>query len=98
MEDRYMRYFKIHWIHSFTDEPEYIFSEIDEEGYEVRKVEIFKNGNHILYSNNINSDRLVEGKYPSLEELNYEEETEVMQTIEIPKSEFCNVWLRYHSD
>ena len=82
MEDRYMRYFKIHWLHSFTDEPEYIFSEIDEEGYEVRKVEIFKNGNHILYSNNINSDRLVE----------------VMQTIEIPKSEFCNVWLRYHSD
>ena len=51
MEDRYMRYFKIHWLHSFTDEPEYIFSEIDEEGYEVRKVEIFKNGNHILYSN-----------------------------------------------
>ena len=73
-----MRYFKIHWLHSFIDEPEYIFSEIDEEGYEVRKVEIFKNGNHILYSNNINSDRLVEGKYPSLEVLNYEEKTKVM--------------------
>lgn len=37
-----MRYFKIHWLHTFIDEPEYIFSEIDEEGYEVRKVEIFK--------------------------------------------------------
>ena len=50
-----MRYFKIHWLHSFTDEPEYILSEIDEEA-------------------------------------------EVMQTIEIPKSEFYNVWLRYNSD
>lgn len=89
-----MKYFKIHWIHNFIDEPECVFSEVDEEGGEVRKVEIFKNGNYLLYSNDINSDRLAE-EYPSLEELNYEEEIESMQTIKSSKSEFCNILLKY---
>ena len=37
------------------------------------------------------------GVEKGVEKSYYEEETEVMQTIEIPKNEFCNVWLRYHS-
>ena len=91
-----MRYFKVHWVHSFEDEPEYIYSEIDEEGYETRKIELFKNGKHILYSDHINSDRLTEGKYPSLTELNYGNEAETMHTAEISNDEFTMIWLKYN--
>jgi hypothetical protein len=92
-----MKYIKIHWIHNFKDDPEFIYSEIDEAGYEVKKIEIFKNKDYIIYSENINSDRLA-GIYPSLEELTFEEETESMQAIEIAETEFNEVWSRYNDE
>jgi len=90
-----MKFIKIHWIHNFEDEPEFVYSAIDEERYEVKKVEIFKNGNYITYSENINSDRLAEGIYPLLEELTFEEENESMQAFEISEREFSEIWDRY---
>ena len=93
-----MKYIKIHWIHNFKEEPEFIYSKIDKEGYEVKKVEIFKNGHYIIYSENNNSDRLAEGIYPSLEELTFEEESESMQAIEISEKEFNEVWSRYSNE
>lgn len=39
-----MRYQKIKWTHKFPDEPDSIYEEIDEDGWEVRVVEVFKNG------------------------------------------------------
>lgn len=92
-----MKYVKIHWMHNFKDDPEFIYSEIDEAGYEVKKIEIFKNGYYIIYSENINSDRLTEGKYPSLKELTFEEKTESMQAIEISETEFNEIWSRYNN-
>jgi len=90
-----MKYIKIHWNHSFIDEPELIYSKINGERYEVKKVEIFKNGNYIIYSKDVNSDRLAEGKYPQLEELNFKEELESMQAIEISEKEFNEIWKKY---
>ena len=90
-----MKFIKIHWIHNFKDEPEFIYSAIDDERYEVKKVEIFTNGNYITYSENINSDRLAEGIYPLLEELTFEEEIESMQAFEISEIEFSEIWDRY---
>lgn len=51
-----------------------------------------------IYSENINSDRLTEGLFPSLEELTYEEETESMQAIEISETEFDEIWNRYDNE
>jgi coenzyme F420-reducing hydrogenase delta subunit len=93
-----MKYIKIHWIHNFKDDPEFIYSAIDESGYEIKKVEIFKNGDCIIYSENINSDRLAEGMYPLLEELNFKEEFESMQTIEISETEFTEIWDKYNKE
>lgn len=87
-----MKYIKIHWKHNFPADPEFIYSEIDEDGYEVRKVEIFKNGTSIVYSDKINPDGLAEGEYPSLSDLTFEEDVESMTATEINKDEFCKIW------
>ncbi|MGL3209686.1 DUF6881 domain-containing protein [Bradyrhizobium sp. BR 1433] len=39
-----MIYLKVKWKHSFSDEPVLLYSELDRERWEVRKVEIFRSG------------------------------------------------------
>jgi hypothetical protein len=39
-----MRYWKIYWHHDSPDEPVAIYSEIDPDDYESRRVEEFRNG------------------------------------------------------
>lgn len=39
-----MRYVKVSWVHAFSDEPVLFFSEIDEDGYETRKVQVYRDG------------------------------------------------------
>ena len=39
-----MKYLKIIWHHNFNDEPKIIYSEVNEEGWELRKIEIFPDG------------------------------------------------------
>ncbi len=44
-----MRYLRVQWLHSHPDEPVTLYSELDDEGWEVRKVEIFADG-HIGFA------------------------------------------------
>lgn len=39
-----MKYVKVQWHHEFPDEPVVMYSEIDDERWEVRKVEVFRDG------------------------------------------------------
>ena len=39
-----MIYLKVKWKHSFSDEPVLLYSELDRQRWEVRKVEIFPGG------------------------------------------------------
>jgi hypothetical protein len=39
-----MKSIRIGWIHKNVDDPVELYSEIDEEGWEVRKVEVFRGG------------------------------------------------------
>jgi hypothetical protein len=39
-----MTYFKCKWNHSFPDEPIALYAELDEQRWEVRKVEVFRDG------------------------------------------------------
>jgi hypothetical protein len=39
-----MKYVRLKWNHTNPDEPVWIFSELDEVGKEVRKIECFRNG------------------------------------------------------
>jgi hypothetical protein len=42
-------YLKVEWIHDFSEEPVDLYSEIGDNGYEVRKVEVFRDG-HLQYA------------------------------------------------
>ncbi|RBQ16242.1 hypothetical protein DP939_31415 [Spongiactinospora rosea] len=37
-----MRYLRVEWHHDFPEEPVKLYSEIDDEGYELRKVQVFR--------------------------------------------------------
>jgi hypothetical protein len=37
-------YLRVEWVHDFSDEPVEIYSEVGDDGYEVRKVELFRDG------------------------------------------------------
>jgi hypothetical protein len=39
-----MEYLKVEWRHDHRDDPVLLYSELDAERWEVRKVEIFRNG------------------------------------------------------
>lgn len=82
-------------MHSFKDEPEFIYCEINKDGFETKKIEIFKNKDFIIYSESINSDRLTEGLFPSLDLLNFQNKEECLKTIEIDRSDFYKVWNSY---
>ncbi|NMO50684.1 hypothetical protein HH310_05675 [Actinoplanes sp. TBRC 11911] len=39
-----MRYWKVRWLHDFPDEPVELYSEIGEDDFEQRKVEVYRDG------------------------------------------------------
>jgi len=39
-----MRYLRVQWIHSHPDDPVMLYSELDDTGWEMRKVEMFQDG------------------------------------------------------
>src|SRR5262245_53946624 len=86
-----MRYIKVKWIHSSPDEPVLLYSELDDDRWETRKVEVFSNG-RIGFASAAESGgttRLGEIPVPSLDEIAAEGEFE---PLEISKAEFEKVW------
>jgi hypothetical protein len=51
-----MKYLRVLWKHSFADQPVELLSELDEARFEVRKVEIFRDGPK-GYASNDESER-----------------------------------------
>jgi hypothetical protein len=43
-------YKRLECIHDFEDEPHFIYSELDDERYETRKVEVYKDGRMVKVS------------------------------------------------
>ncbi len=86
-----MRYLRVRWIHSCPDEPVEIFSEIDEAGWEVRKVELFSDGSlgFAPSANGVCSTRLGEKPMPSDEEIATDPQ---FIPIAIGKDEFERYW------
>ena len=61
------------WFHDFADEPCCIYSELDDERYETRKIEVFKDGTTTRASTeDLESDpmTLADQPIPSVEEVN----------------------------
>ena len=65
-----MNYVLLEWFHTLKDEPYLIYSEIDDQRYEVRKIEIYKNGTIARYD-----EQLSDVKFPeNLDEINQYQE------------------------
>jgi hypothetical protein len=59
-----MKYLKIRWIHENKNDPVLLFSEIDSERYELRKVEVFADGRMGFANEKISSEGTILGEAP----------------------------------
>jgi hypothetical protein len=88
-----MNYIKVEWKHSFSDEPVWLYSELDDNHWETRKVEVFADGRcgYASATESSGTTRLSTEPIPSLIEISYDPQFE---PVEITKSEFEEVWLK----
>ena len=67
-----MFYMRTLWFHDNNDDPSIIYSELDQNRYEVRKIEFFKSGNHLYASQEKERESCILGELPipKIEEIN----------------------------
>jgi hypothetical protein len=92
-----MKHIKVEWIHNSQDDPIAIYSEIDDEQWEQRKVEIFRDGRQGFANSveEIGGSMLGIAPWPDLKTLNAEPEFNI---VEISVQEFENVWENRYAD
>jgi hypothetical protein len=86
-----MRYIRVEWLHSNPDEPILLYSELDDEGHELRKVEIFRDGHAGFASESETAaDTLLgEKPVPPLQEI---AEDPQFRPASISREEFGKIW------
>ena len=86
-------YIRVEWMHSLPDEPRWLYSELDGERWEVRKVEQFPDGRMAFADAGASSGdtRLGDVQVPTLAEIGAIPE---FRPIEITKAEFEAIWQR----
>ncbi|EHQ30463.1 DUF6881 domain-containing protein [Mucilaginibacter paludis] len=89
-----MKYIKVQWIHNFEDEPDWWYHEIGEDGFETRKLMIYKNGTVEIVSKNMQTGdiELSDQEFLSVEEINQNPE---FVGGEISAEEFQSIWNNY---
>ncbi|QVM92707.1 hypothetical protein JYG34_06670 [Pseudomonas entomophila] len=88
-----MRFLKVKWNHAHLDEPHLIYQEVDNESWEVRKVELFGDGTLCGYaskSGEFGDSILSDQKIPSIDEIN---ESEEFYAEIITQGEFERIWV-----
>jgi len=85
-------YVKVDWFHEIPNMPVAIYSEIDGDRWETRKVEFFRDGSATYAGPNISSGNsfLAEVPFPSLEEISSDSQ---FRAQEISSSEFEKIWI-----
>ncbi len=87
-----MNYILLKWFHNFKNEPYLIYSEIDNQRYEVRKIEVYKNGTiHKCDKKMTNSlIELGDVEFPeNLDEINQDKQ---FYAKYISREEFESIW------
>lgn len=90
------RYQKVLWHHDLPDEPVVLYSEI-ESGFEVRKVEVYRDGRHDYAdrSQSTGTTMLGEKLMPDVDEIDQDPE---FSAVAIVAEEFEEVWQRAVQD
>ena len=82
-----LQYIKVEWIHDHPDEPTVLYSELDEQRSEIRKVEVYADGT--MYradqERSTGTTRLGELPVPPLNELSSEFVPHVIDAIEFER-------------
>ena len=88
-----MKYIRLKWNHTNPDEPVWIFSELDPDGKEVRKIECFRNGfcDVATAAGSSGSAALMTLPLPDLSVLARDPE---FTPQEISQAEFEEVWMK----
>jgi hypothetical protein len=87
-----MIYISVTWHHSHSDEPVELVSELDSERYEVRKVEIYRDGRKDFANSSSRSGNTALG-YEPIPPLNEIAADDQFTPRMITKEEFEVVWL-----
>ena len=84
-------YLRVRWLHDHAAEPVLLLSELDDDRWEVRKIEVFRDGTQGYASASEGDGRSLLGKLPvpSLEEIGADPEFE---PVSINASEFEAAW------
>ena len=80
-----MKYYRTYWEQSSLEYATWIFQEVDNQGYEIRKLEIFLDGKISYYDANILFEL---GEFPTDEDLESINDSEEITVIEISKNDF----------
>lgn len=86
-----MSYIKVKWIHSFPDDPVWLYSELNADRWETRKVEIFADGSRGYASATESGGETCLGEVPVPPLLEISSDPE-FEPVEITKEEFEDVW------
>nr|WP_213369438.1 hypothetical protein [Mesobacillus boroniphilus] len=86
-----VEYIYVEWIHDFTDEPIILISELDDNRYETRKIEIYKDGQVGFAYNDVEVLKTGLGiePVPSIDQIASESE---FSPKEITKEDFEKFW------
>lgn len=89
-----MQYLKVAWIHDLDDEPSLIYSEIDDQRYETRKIEIYKDNSFGLADKNLEfgGTRLGLEAVPEIDEIKDDPQ---FVPLYISQDEFEDAWFEY---
>jgi len=84
-------YLKVAWSHSHADEPIELYSEVGDDGYETRKVQLFRDGRLEWANAETETDLtgLSECPVGSIEEI---DSTPELSASTISKEEFEDIW------
>ncbi len=88
-----MRWQRVIWHHDLAEEPTVLYSEVDDDGFELRKVDEYRDGRLDLADEvmQTGTTQLADQLMPSIEEIAAQEEFEPR---EISRDEFEAAWLR----
>lgn len=91
MEKTEMHYIKVLWLHGRPDDPIMLYSECDDDGWEIRKVEVFPDGSFVSTDEEYNGHGTGLGlePIPSLDEIS---KSPNFQPSKIEKADFEKVW------
>jgi hypothetical protein len=88
-----MNYIKVQWIHSDPDDPILLYSELDENRWETRKVEVYADG-HCRYANhNESTDSTMLGLVPVPTSAEIASDPQ-FHPVAITKKDFEEVWAK----